>query len=89
MEIGEKYLPLGTVLLLKGGKKRIMITGFGITSQDNTSYDYCGVMYPEGTISSTETLVFNHDQIEKIFYMGLIDDEEKEFKKRLKESQSN
>ena len=85
MEIGEKYLPLGTVLLLKGGKKRIMITGFCVTSEENTTYDYCGCMYPEGTISSKETLVFNHDQIEKIYYMGLIDDEEKEFKNKLKE----
>ena len=86
MEIGEKYLPLGTVLLLKGGKKRIMITGFGITSQDNQVFDYCGCMFPEGMISSTETLVFNHDQIEKIYYMGLQDEEEKKFKKRLMES---
>ena len=28
MEIGDKYLPIGTVVLLKGGTKSVMITGF-------------------------------------------------------------
>ena len=27
-EIGEKYLPIGTVVMLKGGTKRVMISGF-------------------------------------------------------------
>ena len=85
MEIEEKYLPIGTVVMLKGGKKRVMITGFLVTSEDNNTYDYCGCMYPEGVISSKETLVFNHDQIETIYHKGLIDNEEKEFKERLKQ----
>ena len=83
----EKYLPIGTVLMLKGGKKRIMITGF-CTYADKEKcklYDYAGVLYPEGFIASNQTLLFNHDQIEKIYHMGLIDEEEKEFKKVLSE----
>ena len=84
MEIQEKYLPIGTVVMLSGGKKRVMITGFVITSEDKEVFDYSGCMYPEGTISSKETLVFNHEQIEKIYHMGLIDQEEKDFKERLK-----
>jgi hypothetical protein len=31
----EKYLPIGTVVLLKGGKKRAMITGFCSVAQEN------------------------------------------------------
>lgn len=83
----EKYLPIGTVVMLKGGKKRAMIIGFcSVTQDDKTKmYDYSGCLYPEGMLSSDKTLVFNHDQIEKIYYLGLIDDEEKEFKKRLNE----
>ncbi len=27
----EKYLPVGTVCMLKGGKKRVMVIGYGIT----------------------------------------------------------
>ena len=31
----EKFLPIGTVVLLKGGKKRAMITGFCSIAQEN------------------------------------------------------
>lgn len=40
----KKYLPIGTVVMLKGGKKRIMITGFCCVNEEknNKIYDYCG-----------------------------------------------
>lgn len=83
----EKYLPIGTVVMLKGGSKRIMITGFCSFANDDKSkiYDYSGCLYPEGIISASQTLLFDHTQIEKIYHIGLIDDEEKEFKNKLKE----
>ena len=83
----EKYLPIGTVVMLKGGKKRAMITGFCSISGDDKSkvYDYSGCLYPEGFISSNQTLLFDHSQIEKIYYLGLVDAEEKQFKQRLNE----
>ena len=81
----EKYLPIGTVVMLKGGKKTVMITGFcSISDNDKTKvFDYSGCLYPEGFLSSNQTLLFNHDQIDKVFYLGLSDDEEKEFKQKL------
>ena len=71
--------------MLKGGKKRAMITGFcAIAGEDNTKvFDYSGCLYPEGFISSSQTLLFNHEQLEKIYYLGLVDEEEKLFKQRL------
>ena len=83
----EKYLPIGTVVMLKNGKKRAMITGFcSISGDDKTKvFDYSGCLYPEGFISSNQTLLFNHEQIEKIYYLGLIDEEEKQFKQKLNE----
>lgn len=82
----EKYLPIGTVVMLKGGKKRAMITGFcSIAGEDNSKvYDYSGCLYPEGIIASNQTLLFNHEQIEKVYYLGFVDDEEKNFKEKLK-----
>lgn len=80
-----RFLPIGTVVLLKGGKKRLMITGF--CSYDDATrdraYDYTGCLYPEGIISSKQMALFNHSQIEKIYYLGLRDDEEKAFKQNL------
>ena len=83
----KKFLPLGTVVLLKGGKKRLMITGFCIIPniEDKKMYDYCGCLYPEGNVSSDEMALFNNDQIEKIFSLGYSDDEEKKFKEKLVE----
>ncbi len=83
----EKYLPIGTVVMLKGGSKRAMIIGFCVTpDEDKTKiYDYTGCLYPEGMLSSNQSLLFNHDQIEKVDYVGLIDEEETNFKKKLSE----
>lgn len=87
MNIKEKYLPIGTVCLLKDGKKRIMIIGFCIEPEEEKGkiYDYGACLYPEGIISSDKTILFNHDQIDKIYYMGYVDDEEKKFDNNLKE----
>ena len=87
----EKFLPIGTVVMLNGGSKRVMITGFcTIASDDNsTMYDYCGCLYPEGVVSSDKNLLFNHNQIAKIYALGYSDDEEKQFKVKLKEVLAN
>ena len=81
----EKYLPIGTVVLLKGGKKRAMITGFCSVAQENQEkiYDYSGCVYPEGYLSSNQVCLFDHDQISKIFFVGYEDEEEKSFKEKL------
>ncbi len=81
----EKYLPIGTVVLLKGGRKRAMITGFCSVAQENQEkiFDYSGCVYPEGYLSSNQVCLFDHDQIEKIFFLGFEDDEEKTFKDKL------
>ena len=84
-EKNEKYLPIGTVVLLKDAKKRIMITGFCCIDQnDSKMYDYSACLYPEGIVASDTNMLFNHDQIDKIFALGYSDEEEKEFKENLK-----
>ena len=85
-KIPEKYLPIGTVVMLNGGKKRAMITGFCCIDEKNQSklYDYSGCLYPEGVIASDKNLLFNHDQIKEIYALGFSDDEDKKFKEKLK-----
>ena len=87
----ENFLPIGTVVMLNGGAKRVMITGFcTIASDDNAKmYDYCGCLYPEGVVSSDKNLLFDHNQIAKIYALGYSDDEEKNFKVKLKEVLAN
>jgi len=85
IEIGEKYLPIGTVVMLKGGSKRVMITGFCTIAQEQKDklFDYSGCIYPEGFIESNQVCLFDHAQIEKVYHLGLIDNEEREFKQKL------
>ena len=93
-KIPDKFLPIGTVVMLKGATKRLMISGFcamenePVENEDEKIWDYSGCLYPEGFLSSNQTCLFNHDQIDKIYHLGLSsdeDNEEKEFKERLKE----
>lgn len=83
----EKYLPVGTVVLLKNGKKRVMVTGFLATAPETNGkmFDYMGCLYPEGVISSDKNLLFNHGQIDKVFHMGYVDEEWKEFETKVKD----
>ena len=90
MEKGEKFLPIGTVVMLEGGSKRVMISGFCAIEQNNTEnkkvWDYSGCMYPEGFLDSKQTCLFNHEQIKEVYHLGLADDEEeKSFKTKLNE----
>ena len=85
----EKYLPVGTVVMLKNGKKRLMIVGFCCYGEDKSKiYDYSGVMYPEGLISSDANIMFNHEQIEKIYHVGPMDEDAKKFNEKLREMYS-
>jgi len=84
----EKYLPIGSVVLLKNGKKRVMVTGFAATAlevENPKMYDYIGCLYPEGIISSDKNLLFDHEQIDQIYYLGYIDEEWKKAEEKLKE----
>lgn len=85
-ELKEKYLPIGTVVLLKGATKRVMITGFASISPDTGKriFDYSGCSYPEGFFDYNQVCVFDHNQIDKIFFMGFVDNEELTFKEALK-----
>lgn len=87
MEKEERFLPIGTVVMLKGGSKKAMITGFCSIAEEDKSkmYDYMGCVYPEGYLDFSQICLFDHDQIEKIYYHGYIDEEEKEFKEELKQ----
>jgi len=87
----EKFLPIGTVVLLKGGKKEVMITSYCIfpnnteVQKDGSEvkatkkmYEYGGCIYPEGILDSNMVCAFDHNQIEKICHMGYESEAQKE-----------
>ena len=50
---------------------------------EKIEWDYIGCLYPEGNISEEYMYLFNHDQIDKVFFMGYQDEDEFEFLKKL------
>lgn len=95
IEIGEKFLPIGTVVLLKGGKRELMIISYcivpsgeaydknGKVDVTDTMFDYGACVYPEGMITSDQLFGFNHDQIEKVVFKGYQTERQKEISKIL------
>lgn len=79
-----KFLPIGTIVLLKEATKKVMIAGFLAAENEESKdiYDYVGFPYPEGITSSKEFLLFNHDQIKEVFYEGYKDESENALKNK-------
>lgn len=77
----EKYLPLGSVVLMKEAKKRVMITGYTVKSPESGEkvWDYIGCLWPEGVITPERNLLFDHSDIHQIFAIGYSDEEQKNF----------
>lgn len=76
----KNMLPLGSVVLLKGGKKRVMVCGRVLTrADDDKIYDYCACYFPEGVIGAKNMVFFDRDAIEQIFFLGYTDIEEQKF----------
>ncbi len=78
-------LPIGTVVLLKNGEKRLMIAGIKQMDVENSGkeYDYYGVMYPEGHVGEDFQYLFNHEDISEIYFKGFEDNERVEFLNKL------
>ncbi len=72
----KKLLPIGSVVMLKGGQKRLMICGRIQTMAGNdVIYDYSGCFYPEGIVDPKKMSFFNADDIENIYFIGFQDPE--------------
>lgn len=80
----QELLPIGSVVLLQDGEKRVMI--YGVKQRDtetDTEYDYIGVVYPEGNMGKGTQFLFNHEQVVKVFFKGYEDEERADFIQRL------
>jgi len=72
----KKYLPIGSVVLLKESQKRIMIVGVKQKQAGaDKVWDYSACLYPEGIIDPERLFLFDTEQIERIYFIGFQDDE--------------
>lgn len=82
-----KYLPLGTIVKLKSDNKLKMIVGrLNIEEEGGRVYDYSACGYPAGIISS-ETKLFDVEDIESVKSLGYVDEDERTYNEQLIEYQ--
>jgi len=83
----KELLPIGSIVLLEGGEKRMMI--FGVKQADmvdeetTIEYDYISVVYPEGNMGQEFQFLFNHEDIAEVVHYGYDDPEREQFLENL------
>lgn len=82
----KDLLPIGSVVTLKKGTKKLMIIGrFQQNVKTKKIYDYAGCLWPEGYMDKEHSYVFNHEDIDIRYYLGMQDIEEFNFRSKLDE----
>lgn len=77
----KNLLPIGSVVLLRGGTKRVMICGrIQARAGSDRIYDYSACWYPEGITRPDEMFFFDRDAVETVFFVGFQDKEELDFR---------
>lgn len=67
------FLPLGTIVILKGTLKKLMIVNRA-NIVDDTYFDYGAVLYPEGMVDN-DLAYFNQDDLLKVVSEGFSDED--------------
>ena len=75
-------LPIGSVVLLKGGKKMLMIFGRKqMSSSSSKIWDYLGCFYPEGSMGPEYCFLFEEENIDEVVFRGYSDENNAKFEK--------
>ena len=82
----EKFLPLGSIVRLKGGQLPVMIIGYTVIAPDDSNkvFDYNATFFPMGTLDTKIVTPFNHKQIEEIIFLGYEDESSIAYRENLK-----
>lgn len=82
----KEYLPIGSIVILNEGKKKLMIYGRKQTEiKTNIEYDYVSCLYPEGNINQDYMFLFNNEDIKEVVFRGYSNSEDEEFLDKLNE----
>jgi len=79
IKILEKYMPLGSIVILKNSIKKMMIVARGVVSgsdKEKQVYDYGAIFYPEGIIND-RIIFINQQDISKVIFEGYTDGDDK------------
>ncbi|MBQ9438327.1 MAG: DUF4176 domain-containing protein [Lachnospiraceae bacterium] len=69
------FWPVGSVVVLRGNEKPLMIIG-RLQENDGRVWDYSAVYFPEGYLDSQQIFVFQEEDIERVYHVGMLNDDE-------------
>jgi hypothetical protein len=85
----NRFLPLGSVVLLKDAQRPIVIIGYTVVEEGSTDiWDYLGCAYPIGVIDPSKNLLFQRNQIAQVLHTGYTDDDGNKFLDQLTDNVS-
>ena len=77
----DKYMIIGSVVEIQGNFDKLMIIGYKVKDRDGKIMDYMACKYQNG---ATDSLTFfNHNDIKKIYFVGLTTEYGNEYKSNL------
>lgn len=77
----KEILPLGSIVTLKGGTKKIMVCGrIQEEKKSGKLFDYSACYYPEGILDPTELFLFQHEDVDTIYFVGMQEADEFAFR---------
>ena len=80
----EEFLPIGSVVLLDGGNKKVMICGrIQAMAGSDIVYDYSACYYPEGILDPAAMFFFNREDIAEVSFIGYEDQTELDYRQQL------
>lgn len=75
----DKYLPIGTLVLLKNDFVMYMIIGYLNKNENGEIKEYVLVPFPYGLMADKMVSYFNHSDIERILFIGYKNEKYNEF----------
>lgn len=75
-------LPVGSVVELREANKKLTIIGI-LVNNNGAKFDYIAVLFPEGYIDPQYMYAFNHEDIEKVHFLGYMNSEFQLFRSTL------
>lgn len=80
------YLPLGSVVKIRGGIKKFMVISRGMIlniENEKKLVDYGACIFPDGVVSN-KVIYFNHTDIAEVIYTGYTDEMDQRMVKNIK-----
>lgn len=83
LEATKQLMPIGSVVTKDESVNKLMIIG-----HQYNNYDYLVCNYPNGVTGNNSIMGLNHNQIVKVYNIGYMDDNERNYRRKIIDSKT-